>query len=1001
MADLQLGESRSSRAGTTSVIQVRGESNANPEVLQIGLDEESKFGIFGEDAIIWALSRTREIGLCKGKPRAAARLIVVKNLFDDSERELLLKRLPYQDEHKLKRFWLEIETHRHVCSLGGSDHICRFYGVRNCPKRKGADGRSIVGKLDYVMELGSEGDILSYVQNQWKKFTKITTREDQKTFLANHVANTQRIIAQIACAVKQCFDAKIVHFDLKLENVVMSKILEQDRKRYESRMTVNGREFDWCVKLIDFGLARHFVGNNWMYREGRKGTPRYMAPEIAAGSRNIQNARNADIWPIGIMLWECLAGLPLWKEAKPEVKIYKEMLLAGSFRKWFDKLCNLPQNRHFPQFVPTQAADLLDGIFRPIPQERLSIENILAHDFLKPQVPPSIGSGRSQNLEMKEEKYDNKPALRLKSSSSTKKIKPLNINNIKMMQADQLSSGDLEGKENEVLPLTQQPAREDVPHDLKRRQYISAKCNAIERWFCSWGKYTFCIVGYIIACPFWLFFSGFWDIHAYWSVFVGGAPLIFGLFFYHIYYRGLRASSDFVFVSEGSHFQSTTAQTFWYVGFKPLVTVLSQLSTLAIALMWIKDESWTNEYRPSSDSVAPYPRYLTSQNGFFLLAVLIVHQILSALFFYLRAREMEKISQDKENSSSIKIGLAQLCGLQIFWDVESASRIRRQTGLIREHKIVEGVCNSCVTFLLVIYYYFEKSIGVGKDGSTTHPAIEVEKELSWLLFAGLLSLLSVSLVLNMGDFVGVSVEKSACEQVVVDVCLIIFRIAEVILRVCSLAVFAACLGVVYAVIVCVCDFFVLFLLSYCDIFSVTKNRFEFEKDAGVIHQTVKTALSAMYGTIAMPLLDQWLYGAVRIILDGLLILFSRLWKTDDITLWDEPQTLYFVWIGILLFFLFWFITYCVFDWEQYNQVMKVKAEVPEDEQVAKIIELCRQRTEPALLNRFLVSGVLRVATVRAFAVQNWEEYGKTRDWLKNNGFYDLLEYSNNSKGQIS
>lgn len=993
MADLELGESRSARS--RSIIQDHGESDIiNPEVLQHRPRADPRFGIFGRDAIIWTLSRTKEIGLCKGKPRAAARLIVVKNLFDNSKRELLLKRLPYRDEHKLKRFWLEIETHRHVCLLGGSDYICHFYGVRNCPTRKSADGRPIIGKLDYVMELGSEGDILSYIQNQWKKFTTITTREAQKAFLANHVANTQRIIAQIACAVKQCFDAKIVHFDLKLENVVMTKILEEDRERYKSRMSVNGREFDWCVKLIDFGLARHFVGNNWTYREGRKGTPRYMAPEIAAGNRNIQNARSADIWPVGIMLWECLAGLPLWKEAKPDVKIYNEMLKAGSFKEWFDQLCSLDQNRHFPQFVPRQAADLLDGIFRPDPNRRYSIERILAHDFLKPQVPTSLGSGRSMIDETMEKKYESKPALRLMPSISGKKLsnkKLKTIKNINMMKADQLSSGDVEDQENEVLPLTQQQAREVIPEAIRRRQSVVRKCNAIGRWFYSWGLYTFCLLGYVIACPCLMFFSGFWDLHAYWSFFVGGVPLILCLFFYHIH-RGLQASSNFVSVSEGSHFKSTVSQTVWNVGFKPLVTVLSQLSTLAIALMWIYDKSWTNENR-SSESGEDYNTY---QNGYFILAVLIMHQLLSALFFYLRAGEMEKLSHEKEDSSTIKIFLAQLFGLQLFWDVESASRIRRQTGLIREHKIVEGILNSCVTFLLIIYYYFEMSIGVGYDGATTHPTSDVVKELSWLCFAGLLSLLSVSLVLNMGDFVGVSVEKSRCGQALVDVCLIIFRITEVSLRVCALAMFAACINVESAIYICICDFIVVFLLSYCNIFSVTTNRFEFEKNAGVIHQTVKTAFSAMYGVIAMPLLDQRLYGFGRIILDGLLIFGAWEWKSDDITLWDEPQTLFMVYIGVSLFFLLGIITYFVFDWEQYNQVMRVKAEVPEDEQVAKIIQLCWEK--PALLNRFLVSGVLRVATVRALAVQNWEEYGKTRDWLKNNGFYDLLEYSKSSKG---
>jgi len=977
MSAVELGSPSRGRNG--SVVQVFGDYDVNPEVLQRKPKEDAEFGIFGQDAIIWHLSRTKEIGLCKGKPRQAARLIVVKDLFDRSDRELLLKRLPYMSETKLKRFWMEIETHRHVCLLGGWDYICRFYGVRNCPTRKSADGRPIVGKLDYVMEMGSEGDILGYIQNQWRKFQSLTTREDQKVFLANHVANTRRIIAQIGCAVKQCFDAKIVHFDLKLENVVMTKILKQDEERYKSKMNVNGRDFDWCVKLIDFGLARHFVGNNWTYREGRKGTPRYMAPEIAAGSRNIHNARIADIWPVGIMLWECLAGLPLWKEAKAEVKIYNEMLKAGSFKRWFDQLCKMDQNRHFPQFVPSEAADLLDGIFRQNPAERSTIEEILAHDFLKSQVPTMFGVQRSQTDVTVLDRGDSNQELKLMPTvSNARKFGA--IKNLNMEQSDYPTSDDVEDKENEA-ELDEQRAGEDIPDSIRRRQSIVVKCTAIGRWLYTWGLYTFFVLGYVVACPLILNYSGFWDLHAYWSVFVGVLPLIFCLFTYHMA-LGLLESSDYVCVSEGSHFKSTVHSTIWFVGFKPFVTILSQLSTLAIAMMWIHDESWTNYDEDGNE-------YKTRTNGWFILGVFITHQVLSALFFFLRDREIKIISE--EDSGSLKIFLAQLCGLALFWEVENACRIRRQTGLIREHKIVEGILNSFITLVTVIYYYFKYSIGVGYDGDLTHSMDKVTKELSWLVFSAFLSLLSVSLVLNMSDFVGISVEKSMCKQFWVDVCLIIFRMAEVSLRVGAIAVFAACVNWVPTICICIGGFIILFFLSYFDFFSVTKHRFEFEQNAGVIHQTLKTAFSAMYGTIAMPLLDQWAYGAVGIVFDGLLIVVALLLQGDS-TLWDAPQSFWILYIGIPMLFVIGAITYFVFDWEQYNEIMSVKAD---SQQVAEIIELCRNK--PALLNRFLVAGVLRVATVRAFAVQDWGKYDKTRDWLKANGFYDLLDYKTSKR----
>jgi len=935
---MQMGERKSTTSESPSVKEV------DPNEMERGVTIDKEYGCFGKNAVIWMLSRTKEIGLNNGKPRKLARLLVVKNEEDKTPRKYLLKRLPYLNEKRRKKFLKEIESHRHVCSLGGSDYISRFYGARDCVI-KTVNGRPTEGKLDYVMELGSEGDILSWVQGRWNKFGAIRTREEQEIFLKNHLASVKRIIAQVAFAVKQCFNAHIVHFDLKLENVVMTKILDDELHRYESKMTVNGLKFDWCVKLIDFGLARHFPGDNWEYGGGRKGTPRYMAPEMAS-NQSMQDARNADIWPIGVMLWECLTGMPLWKEAvERTTKPYREMRKSKGFKRWFNRLCSLKQNQNFSQFVPKDAIDMLDKIFAYEPNRRLSIDNMVKHKFLISQMPKYHGITK-QVTSSKDEEVE----IEKKTAPTATRLRSMGLIEQKF---------DLENKDEEKLD--HQQATEQVPGRVERRENCRARCIAVLFWFKTWSLYTLIIVGYIVAAPFWLMKSGFWDFHAYWSIFSAGLPLIVGLFLYHAWCG--KSSSEGQQSGERHKFTSSA----WDVGMKPLVTELSLLSSLAVAVMWITNESWTNI---NLDHGEPYD---TKVNGYVILGCLSGYRILSSIFFYLRAREMDR-------TDSIRIGLSQLVGIRIYWDVEKACKLRRQTTAIREHKILEGVLNAFIFLLVGMYYYFEKSVG-----------IDDAKEASWLAFASILALISVALVLNMGDVLGISVKTKMWWR---DMILIVFRMGEVMLRVAAIAVFAACVSARYMVIIFVGDVFVLCLLSYLNCIIINTNRFEFEKQP-VITKFVKWVLSSIYGMIACPLLHQWKWWyPIKVLHDGLFIYASYQITKDnnEASVWDEAATEYMLFGGTAIFFILGIMTYFVIDWDQYRKIIDFKKQEDNEEGedvITKIIAMCE--TQPELLSRFLVSGVLRVSTVKAQAVRNWDQYGKTRSWLHKHGFYELIE----------
>jgi serine/threonine-protein kinase len=68
--------------------------------------------------------------------------------------------------------------------------------------------------------------------------------------------------------------------------------------------------FDGQVKLLDFGIAKLSVSSVETQQGIVKGKIRYIAPENILG-QTID--RRADIYAIGVMLWEAAAGQPLWK----------------------------------------------------------------------------------------------------------------------------------------------------------------------------------------------------------------------------------------------------------------------------------------------------------------------------------------------------------------------------------------------------------------------------------------------------------------------------------------------------------------------------------------------------------------------------------------------------------------------------------------------------------------------------------------------------------------
>ena len=158
-------------------------------------------------------------------------------------------------------------------------------------------------------------------------------------------AQIGEIIFQVLSGIAHCHQNKIIHRDLKLENILLEK------------------NESLSLKIADFGLAC-LIGDK--DAEGVCGTPVYMAPEIFSNSYN----EKIDMWSTGVALF----------------------FLA---KNQFPLKCKKHEKRARPDFstlnlnVPTaeilneELEDLIQGLLEINPEKRLSAKEALNSSWLK------------------------------------------------------------------------------------------------------------------------------------------------------------------------------------------------------------------------------------------------------------------------------------------------------------------------------------------------------------------------------------------------------------------------------------------------------------------------------------------------------------------------------------------------------------------------------------------------------------------------------------------
>lgn len=109
-------------------------------------------------------------------------------------------------------------------------------------------------------------------------------------------------LSQIARGLELAHRAGVVHRDLSAGNVFLA---------------TDSQGSEPLPKILDFGVSKILTpGLELKVRTGNGavlGSPHYMSPEQARGAENV-DART-DVWTLGVLLYECLAGMPPFRAA--------------------------------------------------------------------------------------------------------------------------------------------------------------------------------------------------------------------------------------------------------------------------------------------------------------------------------------------------------------------------------------------------------------------------------------------------------------------------------------------------------------------------------------------------------------------------------------------------------------------------------------------------------------------------------------------------------------
>ena len=172
----------------------------------------------------------------------------------------------------------------------------------------------------------------------------------------------QYLMKQIVSALRYLHRKRILHRDIKLDNILVHYESEEDR--------VNKNLMKAKVKMIDFGFARYLKKEELAY--STLGSPINMDPGILRKLNKLEHSKEygydekADIWSLGTACYEMLIG-----NCTFDAESMKELVTKVERGNYF-----------LPSTLSKEAVSFLNGMLQYDFKKRFTAEQLYRHKFL-------------------------------------------------------------------------------------------------------------------------------------------------------------------------------------------------------------------------------------------------------------------------------------------------------------------------------------------------------------------------------------------------------------------------------------------------------------------------------------------------------------------------------------------------------------------------------------------------------------------------------------------
>ena len=203
-----------------------------------------------------------------------------------------------------------------------------------------------------IMEYCNGGELSKALEKYMNKYGKPFPEE-----------LVQHLMKQIISAFKYIHQRKIIHRDVKLDNVLLHFENEEDLKNFDLMKAQ--------VKIIDFGFACRISKSGLQYTV--LGSPINMDPLIlkklnssTKKTRQLGYNEMADIWSIGTICYEMVIGKPAFDAEDMDDLV--EKVEEGTYK--------------VPTSISHELVSFLNGMLQYTANKRLTASQLSRHDFL-------------------------------------------------------------------------------------------------------------------------------------------------------------------------------------------------------------------------------------------------------------------------------------------------------------------------------------------------------------------------------------------------------------------------------------------------------------------------------------------------------------------------------------------------------------------------------------------------------------------------------------------